>query len=66
MDKKAAKTQARLKWEAACERLAFVLDPPEGCSGDPLDLEEAVRLAHAALEEVRTTFGAGLTGQTGE
>lgn len=58
MEKKAAKTEARLKWEVACERLSFAFDPPEGSSADPLDLEEAVRLAHAALQGLQAAFGA--------
>jgi hypothetical protein len=58
MEKKAAKTQARLKWEAACERLSFALDPPEGSSADSLDLEEAVRLAQAALQGLQAAFSA--------
>ncbi|MBT2324761.1 hypothetical protein J7E62_20695 [Variovorax paradoxus] len=63
MEKKAPQTAARLKWEAACERLAFALQSPDGAPADStLGLEEAVRLAHAALEEVRAAFGADSTG----
>ena len=57
MDKKTARVSARLKWEAACERLAFALNPPAGIPAeDAPDLETAVRLAQAALEEIREAF----------
>lgn len=57
MEKKLARIQARLKWEAACERMAFALAPPAGVSieGAP-DLGSALQLAQAALEEVRAAF----------
>lgn len=57
MENTAARVQARLKWEAACERMAFALEPPTGIpvEGAP-DLESALRLAQAALEEVRAAF----------
>jgi hypothetical protein len=52
--------QARLQWEAACERLAFALDPPPGVSaGDAPDIADALRLAREALEEIRKAFAAG-------
>jgi len=59
MDNKSAQLQARLKWEAACERLAFVLHPPTDApaqEGAP-DLESTLQLAQAALEEIRRAFG---------
>ena len=57
MDKKTAQVSAKLKWEAACERLAFALNPPPGMpTEDAPDLETALRLAQAALEEIREAF----------
>ncbi len=51
--------QARLKWEAACERLAFALDPPPGVpAGEAPDIADALRLAREALEEIRKAFAA--------
>lgn len=59
MDKKTAQVSARLKWEAACERLAFALNPPADIpTGDTPDLETALRLVQAALEEIREAFKA--------
>lgn len=57
MEQKAARIQARLKWEAACERMAFALQPPTGAStkGAP-SLEAALQLVQAALEELRAAF----------
>ncbi|MEJ8825081.1 hypothetical protein WKW80_24140 [Variovorax humicola] len=57
MKQTTAKLQARLKWEAACERLAFALRPPSGAPPDAPDVNSAVKLAQAALEEVRQAFG---------
>ena len=49
-----AKLMARLKWEAACERLAFALDRDRAAPADnALDIEAAIRLVRIALEEVR-------------
>lgn len=49
-----AKLLARLKWEVACERLAFALDRDPAIPPDTaLDLDAAFRLVRAALEEVR-------------
>jgi hypothetical protein len=57
MDKKTAQVSARLKWEAACERLAFALNPPTGMPAEQVpDLETALRLVQAALEEIREAF----------
>jgi len=57
MNDTAAKTQARLKWEVACERLSFALQRPAEASPDrSRDVESAVRLAQAALEELRQAF----------
>lgn len=48
---------AKLKWEAACERLAFALDAGSSShADDAMDLEFAIGLARSALEEVRTAF----------
>ena len=50
-------TQAKLKWEVACERLRFALDTPTGeGEGEALDLAEAFLLVQAALDELRTAF----------
>ena len=52
--------QARLQWEAACERLAFALDPPPGMpAGEAPDVAAALRLVQAALEEIRRAFDPG-------
>lgn len=60
MEKNPAMVQARLKWEAACERMAFALDPPAGLSdADAPDLDSATRLAQAALDELRAAFKLG-------
>jgi hypothetical protein len=57
MDKKTAQVSAKLKWEAACERLAFALNPPAGLpAGQAPDLETALDLVQAALEEIREAF----------
>ena len=59
MSTDAAKLQARVKWEAACERLRFALQPhPDMAREGGPDLEEAVALAQSALEEVRAAFQA--------
>ena len=65
MEKKASRTQARLAWAAACERLGFALrSPDEAPAGSAPDLEAAVRLAHAALDEVRAAVVAQSTGRS--
>ncbi len=57
MDKKTAQVSAKLKWEAACERLAFALNPPPGLpAGQALDLETALGLVQDALQEIREAF----------
>ncbi|MDM0106994.1 hypothetical protein QTH97_18760 [Variovorax sp. J22R24] len=57
MDKRGAQLQARLKWEVACERMAIALNPPPGVARDGVhDLEAALGLVQAALEEVREAF----------
>jgi hypothetical protein len=57
MSNTAAQLQARLKWEAACERLAFALSPPNGTEkAQELDFEAAIQRAHAALEELHEAF----------
>ncbi|MDM0113866.1 hypothetical protein QTI66_17030 [Variovorax sp. J22R133] len=60
MDKTPEQIKASLKWEAACERLAFVMAPPAGqpIAGAP-DLESAIAFAQAALEDIRRAFGSG-------
>lgn len=59
MDKKPDPLKARLKWEAACERLAFALAPPAGqVAADAPDVASAIALVQAALEEVRQAFAA--------
>jgi len=48
---------AKLKWEVACERRAFAMDPRLGIpTYGAMDLEDTVRLVQAALEEVRKRF----------
>jgi len=60
MENNPARVHARLKWEAACERMAFALDPPKGLSDDDApDLASAVQLAQAALEALRSAFNVG-------
>lgn len=60
MENNPARLHAKLKWEAACERMAFALDPPEGArDGEAPDLDTAVRLAQAALEALRSAFNVG-------
>jgi hypothetical protein len=57
MDNKGTRLQARLKWEVACERMAIALNPPDGATLDGVyDLEAALQLAHAALDEIRKAF----------
>ncbi len=57
MDKKGMQLQARLKWEVACERMAIALNPPAGAGVDGVqDLDAALRVAQAALEEIRKAF----------
>jgi DNA primase len=49
--------QARLQWEAACERLSFALDPPPGVPpGEAPEVAAALRLVQAALEELGRAF----------
>ena len=49
--------RALLDWEIACERLHMVLTPPrKGATAGLLNLEQAVALAHAALDEIREAF----------
>ncbi|RZL91973.1 MAG: hypothetical protein EOP82_11390 [Variovorax sp.] len=63
MDTDAARLQARMKWEAACERLRFALQPhPDMAREGAPNLEEAVTLAQSALEEIRTAYGDGRAG----
>ncbi|HEY2256676.1 MAG TPA: hypothetical protein VGI11_13645 [Variovorax sp.] len=57
-DRKAVRIQARLKWEAARERVDFALKPPDGRPvGEAAEIEAAVRVAQAALETLRSAFG---------
>lgn len=48
-------TQAKLRWEMACERLRFAMNSPDG-QGDALNLAEAFSLAQAALEQLRNVL----------
>jgi hypothetical protein len=56
-DKKAQRLRAQLQWEAACERLAFALSPPAGMDPSKApDLQAALALAQAALDELRAAW----------
>jgi len=44
-------TQAKLRWEAACERLRFAMSAPKGL--EALDLAEGFSLAQTALDGLR-------------
>lgn len=48
-----AQTQAKLKWEAACERLRFALANTIPAGAEPLDAVEAFELVQIALEELK-------------
>ena len=48
-------SQAKLKWEVACERLRFAMNAPNG-QGEALDLAEALLLPEAALAELRNAI----------
>ena len=50
----AALVQAKLRWEAACERLRFALDRPKGAIGEGPDAAAAFDLVHSALAELQT------------
>ena len=53
----ATRLQAKMKWEAACERLRFALQPhPDMAREGAPDLEEALELAQSALEEIRVAY----------
>lgn len=54
----AERVQAKLQWQVACERVAFALTPPEGLASSDghVDLQEAIRVAQAALERLHTAF----------
>ncbi len=57
MDNNLAQIQARLKWEVACERLAFALRPPPGAPADgALEIAACVALAQEALQERKQAF----------
>ncbi|MEJ8860039.1 hypothetical protein WKW79_36265 [Variovorax robiniae] len=57
MDTNLAQIQARLKWEVACERLAFALHPPPGAPEDgALEIAACVGLAQEALQELKQAF----------
>ena len=64
MSMQADRVHAKLNWFAACERMLFALNPPERATdGDPpIDLQEAVRLADEALDELRMAFGIDRSG----
>ena len=67
MDREPAKLQAKLRWEAACERLAFALHPrPDMPAEDLPQLDEAVRIAQHALDEIRRAFGVDSGGESHE
>lgn len=55
-------TQAKLKWEAACERLRFAMSAPKG--QEALDLAEAFLLAQRALDELRNVLLAKPSGNS--
>lgn len=57
MPKGPAQLRAKLRWEAACERLRNSLQPPRGAPfGTAAERIAAYLLAQEALEEVRETF----------
>lgn len=48
---------AKLKWEAACERLAIAMEPrPDFPSNGRVELEVAVSLVQTALRQVQQAF----------
>lgn len=55
-----AQRKAALAWEATCERLRFMLQPPEGAT-EPTREEQlaAYHLAQKALEALRQAFDIG-------
>lgn len=59
MDPRAEQLKARLRWAAACERLAYALDAPaETISDREVDLETAIRLTMVALQELDAAYKA--------
>ena len=55
-----ALVRARLQWEAACERVRFSLEPPDGAPAVTAgDLTAALRLAHEALDALALAFDLG-------
>lgn len=54
-----AQTQAKLKWEAACERLRFALERPVAAGDQRLDVMEAFRLVQVALQELQRAYAPG-------
>jgi hypothetical protein len=57
MDQQRRQTEARLKWEIACERLAFALEAPKGAAPDDFHtLESAVSGVRQALDELLAAF----------
>jgi len=56
-DPKAERLRAQLQWEAACERLSFVLSPPPGVGpGNARDLAAALALVQSALDDLRAAI----------
>lgn len=59
-DKTPEQIRAELRWALVCERLGFMLDPPQGASSEvaKADLAAALENVRAALDELQTAFGA--------
>jgi phytoene/squalene synthetase len=58
MPKEAGQLRAKLKWEAACERLRNTLRPPAGApvAAEADDLRAAYWLAREALDQLGAAF----------
>lgn len=61
MDRTPEQVQAHLKWTLACERLSFVMDPPQGAKpeGELADLAAAIAHVRHALEQLEAAFAPG-------
>jgi hypothetical protein len=59
MNRNEARLQAWAKWAIACQRMSFELTPLTGEIWDevPRDLVAAIRLAEAALDDIKTAYG---------
>ncbi|MDM0049938.1 hypothetical protein [Variovorax sp. J22R115] len=64
MNRTPEQRQAQLTWVLACERLGFVMDPPEGATpeGGLADLAAAIAQVRLALEELESVFAPGKKG----